>query len=175
MVAPACDERDAIGEPSQKRRNIMNLITQFDRWEPFRDLATFRQKFNHLFDSSNETFLADHWAPTTDVTETEKAIIVSAELPGMKQEDVSIELENGILNISGERKLDEEKKGRNFHRIERSYGKFMRAISLPPNVDTEKISASFDNGLLEVEIPKNEEARPKKIALEIKKKLPPTA
>jgi HSP20 family molecular chaperone IbpA len=103
MVAPACDERDAIGEPSQKRRNIMNLITQFDRWEPFRDLATFRQKFNHLFDSSNETFLADHWAPTTDVTETEKAIIVSAELPGMKQEDVSIELENGILNISGER------------------------------------------------------------------------
>lgn len=156
----------------------MSIIPQFERWEPFHDLTNLRQKMDQLMTkfsptitTANEPYYADRWVPTTDVIETKDALFFKAELPGMKEEDVIVEYENGMLTISGERKVEFEKKEQDYHRMERSYGKFQRAFSLPNNVDPTKITASFNNGLLEVEIPKKEEAKAKKIKFDIKKKL----
>ncbi|HXG58929.1 MAG TPA: Hsp20/alpha crystallin family protein, partial [Thermoanaerobaculia bacterium] len=107
------------------------------------------------------------WAPPVDVGESQEKIIVRAELPGMRQEDISIEFENGLLSLRGERKLDKES-GLTWHRVERSYGSFSRSFTLPRTVDPERISASYRDGILEIEIPKKEEAKPKQIRIAVK-------
>lgn len=154
----------------------MNFMTRFERWDPFDELSTLRNRMDRLINKINPEFEdvpanIARWTPMTDILETKDALVFRAELPGLTEKDVSVELENGVLTISGERKFEEETKEKNYHRVERAYGKFTRAFTLPPNVEADKIKATFNDGLLELNIPKKEEAKPKKITLDIRKKL----
>jgi HSP20 family protein len=108
------------------------------------------------------------WAPACDVFETDKALVIKAELPEVKKENVFVTMENNILTIRGERKFEEEKKRDNYHRIERSYGEFMRSFTLPPFVDATKINAEFKDGMLNITLPKLAEATPKQIEVKVK-------
>jgi HSP20 family protein len=104
--------------------------------------------------------------PPVDVAETQEKIRVRAEVPGLKQEDIQIEFENGLLTIRGERKL-EKSEGTTWHRVERAYGNFSRSFRLPRTVDAERISASYREGILEIDVPKKEEAKPKNIRIDV--------
>lgn len=144
------------------------------RWnDPFRDLQSFQSQMNRLF---NETFgsfgrgsgeegMAAAWAPPVDVSETPDHLTFSVEVPGFKQDDLNIRLENGVLTIEGERKFEEQKKDKEYHRVERSYGRFYRSFALPVNVDAERVSANLQDGVLHIELPKKEESKPKSIPI----------
>jgi HSP20 family protein len=123
----------------------------FDRW--------FERPWATLMAPSEDRVLA----PALDVAETDDAFTVTAELPGMKKEDVKVEFEDGVLSISGEKTQATEQKGATYHRMERRYGAFRRALALPTAADGEKAEAKFDNGVLEVRLPKREEARPRTV------------
>ena len=105
------------------------------------------------------------WAPPVDITEDKDRILITAELPGFKEDQIEIQTENGMLTLRGERKFEKETDGKSYHRVERAYGQFVRSFSLPNNVDREKIKASFRDGLLQIELPKREDARPKNIRI----------
>ncbi len=144
------------------------------RWtDPFRDLQTFQSQINRLF---NETFAATGpgsrdegmsaaWAPPVDISETKDGLVFTVELPGFKKEELTLNVENGVLTLEGERRFEKKTDERNYHRVERSYGRFIRSFSLPVNVDAERIDASLVDGVLTVEIPKREEAKPKSIPI----------
>ncbi len=144
----------------------MNVI----RWDPYRELSTFADRFNRALGSAtgrdrDEEMSLGAWIPPVDIAEDRDRITLTAELPGFHEDQVTIQLEGGVLTIRGERKFEDEKKDRNFHRVERSYGQFVRSFTLPNNVDRENIRASFDNGLLRIEMPKTAEARPREIKI----------
>ena len=107
------------------------------------------------------------WAPTVDITEDEKNYIIKAELPDVKKEDVHVRVENGVLTITGERKAEKEEKNKKYHRVERSYGSFARSFTLPENVEAEKVSAAYKDGLLTVTVAKSEKAQPKQIEVKV--------
>ncbi len=157
----------------------MTLLTKFERFDPFEDLTTFRNQFDRLLARLNpevdEELLTMQWVPTADVVETKDAIFIKAELPGMTEKDIKVEMENGVLTLRGERKLEKETTEKGYRKIERSYGKFIRSFTLPPTVEFNKITATYNNGLLELAIPKKEEAKPKTINVEVKRKLPVAA
>ena len=144
----------------------MNLV----KWDPFRELATIQTRLNRLFDDAPDRAAAGgsltEWAPAVDVTENEKDYIVKADLPELKKEDVKVELMEGILTIEGERKQEKEEKGKTFHRVERSYGKFIRRFALPTEIDPAKVEAEFKDGVLTVRLPKTDV--PKTKAIEVK-------
>ncbi len=154
----------------------MTLITKFDRFNPFDDLMTVRNRFERLLarftPEYEEELFSTQWAPPADVIETKDALYIKAELPGMNEKEIHVEMEDGVLTVHGERTLEKEEIEKGYRRIERSYGKFVRSFTLPPNVETNKITAAYNNGLLELQIPKKEEAKPKTINVEVKKKLP---
>lgn len=139
------------------------------RWDPYRELGSFADRFNRAFGSlsgrEREEETLGAWMPPVDITEDKDRILLTAELPGFKEDQVDIQMEGNVLTIRGERKFEEEKEGRNFHRVERSYGHFVRSFTLPNNVDRENIRAKFNNGLLEIEMPKREDARPRQIKI----------
>lgn len=154
----------------------MNYLTKFDTWNPFEELSTLRNRMDRLVSQAtgeppNEELFPTQWVPASDVVETKNAIIVKAELPGLTEKDVSVEIENGLLILKGERKFEKQADEKGYRRIERAYGTFLRTFTLPPNVAQDKIRAAFTNGLLEVEIPKKEEAKPKAINIAVNKKL----
>ena len=155
----------------------MSFLTKFERWDPFEEMTTLRNRMDRLWarmTAEDETALAD-WSPTSDIVEMKDEIVIKAELPGIEEKDVDVEIENGILTIKGERKAEKETEEKGFRRVERAYGTFLRTFALPPNVEPEKIAASFTNGLLEVHLPKKEEAKPRAIKVEVKKQLKPAA
>lgn len=140
--------------------------------DPFRSL---QQQVNRLFEETfgpsfpgEETLGVSTWAPSCDIYETDNEIVLKAELPGVKKEDVKVDIENNVLTLRGERKFEEETKKENFVRIERSYGNFLRSFSLPTAVDTSKINAEFKDGILQVILPKREESKPKTIEVKVK-------
>jgi len=140
------------------------------RWDPYRELSTFADRFNRAVGSQqarerDEEMGLGAWMPPVDIAEDKEKITLTAELPGFKEDEVQIQMEGNLLTMRGERKFEEEKAGRNYHRIERSYGQFMRSFTLPNNVDRENIRAQFKNGLLEIELPKREDAKPKQIKI----------
>lgn len=157
----------------------MSFLTRFDRFDPFEELGTLRDRMDRIMSrltgETEEDLFPSKWAPIADVVETKDAIIMKVELPGLNEKDVNVEIENNVLTLRGERQLEKETEEKGYRRIERSYGTFNRAFTLPPNVDTTKIAAFFNNGLLEVTIPKKEAAKPRAIAVEVKKKLPVAA
>lgn len=140
------------------------------RWDPYRELSSFADRFNRAFApmqgrERDEEMGLGAWMPPVDIAEDKEKISLTAELPGFKEEEVQIHMEGNILTIRGERKFEEEKDGRNYHRVERSYGQFVRSFTLPNNVDRENIQARFRNGLLEIELPKREDAKPRQIKI----------
>ena len=135
------------------------------RWEPYRDLLSMQERVNQLFKQNfprGEEPLGA-WAPPVDIYETEKEIVLKADLPGISLSEVDIRVENNTLTIRGERNFEKDVKEDNYHRVERSYGAFVRTFTLPNTVQAEKIEASYENGVLRVTMPKREEARPKQI------------
>jgi HSP20 family protein len=145
------------------------------RWDPFRELEDMSNRLNRVFGRSNltapssakEGFFSFDWAPSVDIAETAEAFEIKAELPDVRKEDVKVTVEDGELRISGERKQEKEEKGKKFHRIERSYGSFMRSFTLPENVDDSKLTADYKDGLLNVRLPKTEKAKPKQVAVKV--------
>ena len=141
--------------------------------DPFR---TFQQRFNRLFGEtfvpftpfSEENWSLTTWAPACDIYETDNEIVVKAELPEVKKEQVQVTFENNVLTIRGERKFEEETKKENYHRIERNYGEFVRGFTLPTFIDPNKINAEFKDGLLRVTLIKREEAKPKQVEVKVK-------
>ncbi len=147
------------------------------RWEPFRDLVTIQDRMNRIFDeafraprgSEEDWALGGSWAPPVDIYEQDGNLVLKAELPGIDPKDVDIRVENTVLTLRGERKFDQEVKRENCHRVERAYGTFSRAFTLPSVVDTGSIKAEFKDGVLRVTMPKREEAKPKQIQIQLTK------
>ncbi|HZD68186.1 MAG TPA: Hsp20/alpha crystallin family protein [Actinomycetes bacterium] len=143
------------------------------RWDPFRDLTSIQDEINSMFDrvfgrrtagTGREGGLtAASWAPAVDISERKDAYVVSAEVPGINPEDLDVTLEDGLLTIQGERRMEEETGDRQYHRVERRYGAFRRSITLPSQVKADAIEASYSDGVLQVVVPKSEAAQPKKI------------
>lgn len=140
------------------------------RWNPQQNLDTIHGQLSRFLEPftrmADEDLVSGAWVPPIDVAETQEKIIVRAELPGMKQEEIQIEFENGLLSIRGERKLIKEE-GVTFHRVERTFGNFSRSFTLPRTIDPERISATYRDGVLEIAVPKKEEAKPKQIRIAV--------
>ena len=144
------------------------------RWRPMRDLTRIREDMNRLFDEFfsgwpewGRGLLEGEWTPSIDLAEKDDEIVVTAELPGVKQDDVDITITNDILTLKGEKKEEKESKEQNYHRLERCYGSFQRSIRLPTGVQGDEAKASYRDGVLQVTIPKAEEAKPKQIKINV--------
>ena len=140
------------------------------RWEPTREVDTLQNEVNRVFDAffgggaSNAT-RTRRWVPAMDLVETGDHLVLRADLPGLEQDDVEIEVKDGVLTVSGERKAEHEEKSEGFYRVERSFGTFSRSLTLPKGVDASRVEAEFDKGVLEVRIPKPEEAKPHRVEI----------
>jgi len=137
------------------------------RWTPWQELENMNRQLSHLLEDSpfNAAGETGQWAPKVDIRETDDALLVQAELPGIDKKDVHLEVKDGVLTLSGERSYEKDVKEENVHRIERAYGHFSRSFSLPSNVDAGKVNATMKDGVLEVRLPKRESAKPKAIAI----------
>jgi HSP20 family protein len=144
---------------------MVNLVT----WDPYREFRSLAERVNRAAAGTaarrDEEMSLGAWLPPVDIAEEKDRILLTAELPGFKEDQIQIQMEGGVLTLRGERKFEEENEDRNYHRVERSYGQFVRSFTLPNNVDRENINASFHNGLLEVALPKREEAKPRQIRI----------
>lgn len=152
---------------------MMNQITQ---WDPFRELEDMHRRLSTLMNGgapsrrrngSQDSLAAAEWSPAVDITEDDQSYVIKAELPEVKKEDVRVTLENGVLTLTGERKLEKEEKGRKYHRIERAYGTFSRSFALPENIDAGRVTAAFKDGMLTVTVAKSENAKPKQIEVKV--------
>ncbi len=149
------------------------------RWRPQRDLLGFQDEltrmFNRFFDTDllapfqddGEGLTRSTWYPAVDIAEEDDAFIVTAELPGLKKKDIHVSYQDGMLTLEGERKRESKIKEENYHRVERSYGKFSRNFQLPSGVQADKIDAKFSDGILTITVPKAEEAKPKEIEVKV--------
>lgn len=150
----------------------MNAMT---RWDPFKEMEDLQSRIAKLWglspsrvtEGGKESMTVAEWAPLVDIVEDEKEWLVKAELPEVKKENVKVAVEEGVLSITGERKFEKEEKDRKYHRIERSYGSFMRSFSLPEGADASKVSAEFADGILKVHLPKGEKAKPKSVEVKV--------
>ena len=141
------------------------------RWEPLRELTTLQNEMNRLFGTVFDAPAQGNggtmrrWMPAMDLVETDQHFVLHADLPGLSEEDVNIEVEDRVLTVSGERKATHETAKDGYHRVERAFGSFSRSLTLPEGINPEAVEASFDRGVLEVRIPKPEERKPRKIAI----------
>ena len=138
------------------------------RWEPLRELNSLQSEMNRLFNTVFDTpsgtsgNVLRRWMPAMDLVESGDHFVLRADLPGMSEEDVSIEFEDGTLTVSGERRAEHEE---GFHRVERSFGAFSRSLTLPQGIDADAVTASFDRGVLEIRVPKPEQRKPRRIEI----------
>jgi HSP20 family protein len=158
----------ATQRAQRKRRVAMAIV----RWDPMREFEDMQSRLNRLMsrwpngpERDDESLFAG-WSPAVDVEESDKEYLIKADLPEVKKDDVKVMFEDGVLTIEGERKKEQEEKGKKFHKIEREYGKFVRRFGVPNEVDTAKVQAEFKDGVLNVHLPKTAKALPK--AVEIK-------
>lgn len=140
------------------------------RWRPFRELNSLQREMNRMFDTffrdvDDEVSGEPAWYPSLDVKETADRVEVSAELPGMRKEDIKVSIRDNVLHLTGEKKREEEEKDANFHRVERVYGMFSRAVTLPAHVEVDKVEAYFKDGVLRLILPKAEQEKPKQIEI----------
>jgi HSP20 family protein len=139
------------------------------RWDPARELDTLQSDVNRLFDAffgGREANAAmRRWVPAMDLVETDDHLVLKADLPGLDQGDVEIEVKDNVLTVSGERRTEQEGSSNGYHRVERSYGRFSRSLSLPQGVDADQVQAEFDKGVLEVRIPKPAERKPHRVQI----------
>ena len=134
-------------------------------YDPLANLRLFEDAFTRML---SEPQTNRPWAPAVDIYETENELVLKADLPDVDLKDIDVRVENQTLRISGERKFEQENTGKGYHRIERSYGSFMRSFAVPNSFDTEKIAADFKNGVLSVTLPKKEAAKPRQVKVEVK-------
>ena len=137
------------------------------KWEPANDVESLQSDFNRFFEGFFGRPVAGgrRWAPPMDLSETDAALVLRADLPGLDRDDVSIEIKDNVLTVSGERRREHEDKKEGYHRIERSYGSFSRSLTLPRGIEPESVSADFDKGVLEVRIPKPAEQKPHQVSI----------
>jgi HSP20 family protein len=143
------------------------------RWDPIREIDTLQGEMNRLFSSFFDTptsrggngSAARRWLPAMDLVETGEHFVLKADLPGLTEADVNIEVENNVLTVSGERKTESEEKHEGFYRLERATGAFSRSLTLPEGIDADAVKATFDNGVLEVRIPKPVQAKPRRVQI----------
>ena len=156
----------------------MNTLTCWEplktRWNPFRELEEMEKRLSTIFgrqamraDGEKEALTVAEWSPLVDIAEDEKEYLIKAEIPDIKKEDVKLTVQDDVLTISGERKSEKEDKGKKYHRIERTYGSFMRSFTLPEDADGSKVSAEYKDGMLNVRLPKSEKAKPKSIEVKV--------
>jgi len=153
-------------------------MTMITRWDPFRELSTLQDRMNRLFQDSfgsqgnrsEESLVSGAFVPPVDVYEDEHSVVIKLEAPGIDQKDIDIRVENHVLTIRGERKLEKTEKQENFQRVERQYGSFSRSFTLPDSLDTDNVSAEYENGLLKIAMAKRAEAKPKQIKVNIGQK-----
>jgi HSP20 family protein len=139
------------------------------RWEPARELAGMEiDRLNRMFSEFYGEAFTRAWVPPVDIYETDQhEVVLKAELPDLKREDIGVTFENGVLTLKGERKFEQETKRENFQRLERRFGQFSRSFTLPNTVDASRISASYKDGVLTIRLPQREEAKPKQIAVNV--------
>jgi HSP20 family protein len=143
------------------------------RWDPFRELEDMSERLNRVFsrptlrNTGKENLTVADWMPTVDISETESEYLIKAELPEVRKEDVKVTVENGVLTLQGERRQEKEEKGRRFHRVERSYGSFVRSFTLPESVDEGGVKAEYKDGVLALHLPKSEKVKPKAIDVKV--------
>jgi HSP20 family protein len=152
-------------------------MTVLTRWEPIREFASLQDRMNRLFNmnmndnfgqvTAQESLAAGSFIPPVDVYEDEQGISLKVEVPGIEEKDIDIRLENNLLSVRGERKLESETKEENYHRIERRYGSFTRTFTLPNTVNTEDVKASYAKGVLTIHLGKRAEAKPKQIKVNV--------
>jgi HSP20 family protein len=144
----------------------MNII----RWEPFREMDDMLRQYSPFFARAlrRDGGEGAAWSPVADITETDKEYLIKAELPEVRKEDVKITLDNGVITIAGERRMEKEQKEANEIRVESFYGTFSRSFALPDNIDAKAIQAETKDGVLKVRIPKTQAEAPRKIAIEVK-------
>jgi HSP20 family protein len=169
-------EKDCLPEEvlAAKRRIAMQLT----RWDPFREMEELSDRLGRSWplgfmrpfgrhEGGEEALVVADWAPLVDVEETDQEYLIKAELPEVRKEDVKVTIENGMLTIEGDRKREKEEKTRKVHRVERSYGKFVRRFSVPPEVEDKKVAAEFKDGVLYVHVPKSPVMKPKAIEVKV--------
>ncbi|MBX6359631.1 Hsp20/alpha crystallin family protein [Pseudacidobacterium ailaaui] len=143
------------------------------RWDPFRDVLALQSRLNSLFEDftrgqgEQDALTTAAFVPPVDIYEDEHKVVLKLEVPGIKQEELDIRVENNTLTVRGERKFEKEEKQENFHRIERRYGSFYRAFTVPSTVDTESVQASYEDGVLKIEMQKKAESKPKQIKVNV--------
>jgi HSP20 family protein len=144
------------------------------RWEPLRELSSLQNEMNRLFNTAFDSPASPgngaamrRWVPAMDLLETAENFVLRADLPGLSQDDVKIELEDSTLTVSGERKSEHVDKQEGYYRVERAFGSFSRSLSLPKGIDADAVTASFENGVLEIRVPKPEERKPRRIAIAV--------
>ena len=142
------------------------------RWEPLREFSTLQNEMNRLFNTvfdapspANAGSTLRRWMPAMDLVETDDNFVLRADLPGLGEDDVTIEFEDGTLTVSGERKAEHESKNEGYYRVERAFGAFSRSLTLPQGIDPEAVTANFENGVLEIRVPKPEERKPRRIEI----------
>lgn len=150
----------------------MNAVT---RWNPFKEMEDMQGRLSSLLGltptrwpgGKEEDLTVAQWAPLVDITEDDREYLIKAELPEVRKEDVKVTVEHGTLKLTGARTLEKEENGRHYHRIERSYGSFVRSFVLPDDADAQKVNAEFKDGVLRVHVAKNERAQPKSIDIKV--------
>ena len=166
------------------RTNQVENMSALERWNPFRasalwdpirELEEMQKRLSSLLgrrlpllrDGGEEEFTVTEWSPPVDIAEDDKEYTVKAELPGLNKENIKLTVENGVLSITGERKVEKEEKNKKYHRIERSYGTFTRTFALPDDASADKVSAEFKDGVLKVHLPKEEKAKSKSVEVKV--------
>lgn len=140
------------------------------RWDPFREVVALQNRVNSLFREMNEgdsPLTTASFVPAVDIYEDVKKVVLKLEVPGMEEKDLDVRVENNTLTVKGERKFEKDEKEENFHRIERRYGSFYRAFTLPSTVDSATVQASYNAGVLKLELSKKPEAQPKQIKVNV--------
>jgi HSP20 family protein len=159
-----------LRKPAQKEIFAMTVLTRF---EPFREFATLQDRINRVFRESytpagqDESLATSSFAPAVDVYEDEHTVTLKIEVPGIDEKDIDVQVENNVLTVHGERKIEKDEKEENYRRVERQYGSFTRTFTLPTTVDSEKVSATYDKGVLKIALPKKAEAKPKQIKVNV--------
>ena len=140
------------------------------RWDPYRDVIALQNRMNSLFrdmNGENDPVAAASFVPAVDIYEDNQKVVLKLEVPGIEEKDLDVRVENNTLTVKGERKFEAEEKEQNFHRIERRYGSFYRAFTLPSTVDTQNIGANYSAGVLRLELKKKPEAQPKQVKINV--------
>src|SRR3981081_499579 len=149
-------------------------MTVLTRFYPYRELNTLQERMNRLFHESfnssggrDESLATSTFAPAVDVYEDEHSVTLKIEVPGIDEKDIDVRIENNTLVVHGERKIEKEEKEENYRRVERQYGSFTRTFTLPPTVETDNVSATYDKGVLKIKLAKKAEAKPKQIKVNV--------